>query len=407
MILKKLRLKNFRRHKDLTVEFDKSLNVIVGRNDIGKSTILEALDIFFGEGGKDTTPIEIDDCNTSITDKKIEISIIFEVTPNTELVIDSSAPTTLEQESLLNKDGVLEVVKTWDCTTKSKPKLATFIKANYYEDIEKPLVCLTIDNLKKLLKESNIEDKCDDKKICSKIRKIIYENIDGNNKSERLISVDKKDYARAIWGSLKKELPVFFLFKADRENRDSDDDVQKTLKVVTKQVTEEDSLKKDLEAIVERVREAIQERADATRKKLHEISPSIAKGISPNIGTKTLDSLFSYDFEGDDGIPINKRGSGIRRLILLSHFRAEAERKNTSDKNIIYAIEEPETSQHPNHQRMLVEALKEIGDKPNHQVIITTHTPEIAKLCSEKQLIHLKEAENKVVEIRRCGHLQV
>ncbi|MHB8392242.1 MAG: AAA family ATPase [Acidobacteriaceae bacterium] len=29
---------------------------------------------------------------------------------------------------------------------------------------------------------------------------------------------------------------------------------------------------------------------------------------------------------GDDQIPINKRGSGVRRLVLLSFFRAEAER---------------------------------------------------------------------------------
>ena len=41
-----LKIKNFRGYKDLTeIKFD-NLTVFVGKNDIGKSTILEALDIF-------------------------------------------------------------------------------------------------------------------------------------------------------------------------------------------------------------------------------------------------------------------------------------------------------------------------------------------------------------------------
>lgn len=47
MILKELKLKNFRGFTDTVIEFDDNLNFIIGRNDVGKSTILEALDIFF------------------------------------------------------------------------------------------------------------------------------------------------------------------------------------------------------------------------------------------------------------------------------------------------------------------------------------------------------------------------
>ena len=56
---------------------------------------------------------------------------------------------------------------------------------------------------------------------------------------------------------------------------------------------------------------------------------------------------------GDNDIPINKRGSGIRRLILINFFRAEAERRirEMNAPSIIYAIEEPETSQHAEHQK--------------------------------------------------------
>ena len=92
---------------------------------------------------------------------------------------------------------------------------------------------------------------------------------------------------------------------------------------------------------------------------------------------------------------MNKRGSGIRRLILLNYFKAEAENKIVDGKTVIYAIEEPETSQHPNYQIMLVNALQEIASVENRQVFITTHSPEIAKMVNQQDLIFIKRDEDK------------
>ncbi|BDS22935.1 hypothetical protein KAM546c_41960 [Enterobacter roggenkampii] len=48
MRLRKLKLKNFRGYRNSTeIIIDESMTGIVGRNDFGKSTILEALAIFF------------------------------------------------------------------------------------------------------------------------------------------------------------------------------------------------------------------------------------------------------------------------------------------------------------------------------------------------------------------------
>ena len=43
MILKSLRLKNFRRYADLALEFPENVIGIIGRNGAGKSTLLEAI----------------------------------------------------------------------------------------------------------------------------------------------------------------------------------------------------------------------------------------------------------------------------------------------------------------------------------------------------------------------------
>jgi putative ATP-dependent endonuclease of OLD family len=108
---------------------------------------------------------------------------------------------------------------------------------------------------------------------------------------------------------------------------------------------------------------------------------SIAETLDPVVTTKKWDSLFSTSITGDEGIPLNKRGSGVKRLILLNFFRAQAE-KNAAERNstsIIYAIEEPETSQHPRNQRLLLKALRELAAAAGRQVIITTHTPMLAR----------------------------
>ena len=50
MRITSLTLRNFRRYRnETTITFD-DLTVLVGKNDVGKSTILEALDIFFNDG---------------------------------------------------------------------------------------------------------------------------------------------------------------------------------------------------------------------------------------------------------------------------------------------------------------------------------------------------------------------
>ncbi|MEY9124840.1 ATP-dependent nuclease [Bradyrhizobium yuanmingense] len=80
-------------------------------------------------------------------------------------------------------------------------------------------------------------------------------------------------------------------------------------------------------------------------------------------------------------IPLNKRGSGIKRLVLLNFFRAKAERAAIEKQagSVIYAIEEPETSQHPRNQRMLMSALSDLSATAGRQVFVTTHTPMLAR----------------------------
>lgn len=50
MKISQVKISNFRGYKDETSINFEELTVFVGKNDIGKSTVLEALDVFFNEG---------------------------------------------------------------------------------------------------------------------------------------------------------------------------------------------------------------------------------------------------------------------------------------------------------------------------------------------------------------------
>jgi putative ATP-dependent endonuclease of OLD family len=389
--LKSLRLRNFRIYSDTTINFDKKMNVIIGKNDVGKSTILEALEIFFNN---EQVKIDPDDLNIKCKeDKKVIMNCSFEIDESTRMIIDATNPTKLTEEYLLNESGDLEIQKEWNCE-KGKigaSDIKTYIVAKYPKISSKPLVCEKITELKKILESVNPERyKTVDKTKSSEIRKAIYECTINSSTIFELTLIDASlEDAKNIWASLRVHLPLYFLFKSDRENSDKDSEVQSPMKAATKIVLA--SMRSQLDELCENVKKEVEKIGFETIEKLRELNYDIAQLLTPKLTLKPFDSVFSFDLLSDDGIPLNKRGSGIRRLILLSYFRAEAEKriKDSHNNSVIYAIEEPETSQHPDYQRMIVETLQQISNNENHQIIITTHTPEIAKMVDLNQLIFI------------------
>mgnify|MGYP002250813561 FL=1 len=167
----------------------------------------------------------------------------------------------------------------------------------------------------------------------------------------------------------------------------------------------ETQLQETLSEIANEVKEKLQQVSSRTLQKLREIDPDIADSLMPVIPSpeslKWQDVFKNVSISGDSNIPINKRGSGVKRLVLLSFFRAEAERRLNEDDNagVIYAIEEPETSQHADNQRLLIEAFKTLAATEHTQVILTTHSSFIVKQLDFANLRLIKNGENHQKEV--------
>lgn len=109
MKLHQLKLKNFRSYqKEVCIDFE-NLTTFVGKNDAGKSTILEALEIFFNNK---IVACEREDLSIDHDNENIEITCVFSNFPDS-LIIDSSVSTTLKSEFLLNNEGYLEIKKVF------------------------------------------------------------------------------------------------------------------------------------------------------------------------------------------------------------------------------------------------------------------------------------------------------
>lgn len=402
MELKKLVLNNFRGYENATINFSSNINLIIGRNDVGKSTVMDALEIFFnGDSKSPVVKAEVSDCNIYSVDKKMEITALFKLSENEKVSIDTSYSTDLRDEFLLNKDNLLEIKKTWDCSGRSLSANSLKISINSFHPqiFETPIIQLKNKELQKELKkyEQNIPNFDEiNKSINAPMRMALYKHLISEETEFKEIEIEIKKINpddKDVWSRLKGYLPLFFLFQSDRSNSDSDSEVQNPLKVATKKALSE--IQEILDEIKIRVEETVSKIGDETIEKLKDFDSDIAGNLKTNLNLKAWDSIFSFDLLSDDNIPLNKRGSGVKRLILLSYFRAEAERmaSQNNKRNIIYAIEEPETAQHPDYQKMILDSLLEIGEDEKHQIIITTHTPEIAKMVSPDDIIFIKKED--------------
>lgn len=119
-----VKLRNFRKYDTETHISFEDLTAFVGKNDAGKSSILEALEIFFNNK---LVVCEKEDLSISHAegDETIEISCIFSDFKD-EIVLDATSVTTLRNEHLLNEDGLLEIKKIYKCSV-LKPKPETFL----------------------------------------------------------------------------------------------------------------------------------------------------------------------------------------------------------------------------------------------------------------------------------------
>lgn len=140
MRLKKFIIENFRGYKEAEIKVG-DFTTIVGKNDVGKSALMEAMDIFFND-----KKLDIEDRNIYSGEEDIVLTAIFDNVPE-KIRLDANAYTSLRNEYLLNSDGDLEIKRVFsgERLTKKDYIVAYFPDDDFVKEIHS----LTIDKLRK------------------------------------------------------------------------------------------------------------------------------------------------------------------------------------------------------------------------------------------------------------------
>lgn len=168
--------------------------------------------------------LEANDLNTEAKgqdEQYIEITVCFNDLP-TEITIDSTYLTTLEDEFLLNEDKELEVIKRYPLKgLKEQVYLSAYhLSGQNCSD----LYTKKSSDLKKIIKDADIL--CENNSVNAIMRSAIWKHYDASqHRKLRELDLAKED-GKNIWEKIKEFLPQYSLFQSDRKNSDNDSEVQ-------------------------------------------------------------------------------------------------------------------------------------------------------------------------------------
>jgi len=388
MKLKSAVIKNYRGIKEETLVSFQDFNCVVGKNDVGKSTLLKAIDAFLNENNP-----TVEDKNIYSDSNLIEINLIFD-SASTQLILDDSIPVSLLDEELVNENDLISIKKVWDISQKTiKPKIFLYRKIYDNDDF----VMLNERELRALCTKFQIEtakgngEEYNNKEKREKLRLYHHNVATPFHYDFEEMPTTGTTRPKKIIEALKNILPTFEYFRADRSLSDSDTSVQKYFKeqaynllkseIQTDEV--EDSIKHHIEAALLKITE-----------KINQIVPEDEQ-VEARVDfdwSKLISTSFHCKKDGAN-IPLTARGDGFRRITMMSYFEMLAEEKHP-EHDMIFGFEEPETFLHPETQLQLYSKL--MGMKDNgYQILVTTHSPNIVAESNIEDLIFIQRIDGK------------
>lgn len=407
MYIQRLEIENFRGFtKKTTIQFQKGINVLIGANNVGKTTILKCLEILFGNSSSKS--LKIEDFNHGIEIEQLKVA-------PPKIII--SAVLAEEQDEKEYSDDLITVAG-W-LTKIEKPYEARITYEFSLPEKEE-------DEYKKIIQNVESEQATDYwKEIETEIlRKYTYKIFVGN--PEFKISIDNdsikkfdfqfmnaiRDVERDLFtgrNTLLKEVIDFFIDYEIKTDSTLEDDEKKNI-IKDK--------KKNFSLEAQKLIESLQTRMDAGKKEMMkyvEETGANFENTEPAFDGKILDTelyaalkLIVKDGTGIK-LPATRNGLGYNNLIYISLLLAKMQKDSSkeylgSNSKVfsLLAFEEPEAHLHPNMQYKLLKFLDKNRSHEVRQIFITTHSPNITAAVSMDSIISLSK-KNNIVQVAYPG----
>jgi len=367
-------IENFRPFKKLKEMRTGPLATIVGKNDVGKSNILRALKVFFAEK---PTIDESDVHSGSDTGANIMIEVAFNSLPE-KIELEEGVETTLQEEMLVDEDGHLRIRKVYPRDNLTKFDIF-LISKDFNDDRFAGLASLKEKDLNERCKGLNIDVTKSGRGITNKSkRESVREKAreSGIQTGRMELKLSAKD---DLWKIISSFLPEFVLFEADTRLGVDETSFQSQFKPIIKSAVEQSQVVEAKEMLTREIGNALQGEVDKIFKQLQKHTDALV-GLTAK-PQFSLDKSVSFEILGKDQHNVenslDRRGSGMRRLLMVAFFKYLAEREQGSSSKYVFAVEEPENCLHPGLQRELVSSFRKLADD-GYQTIVTSHSPVFA-----------------------------
>lgn len=394
MYINKIIIKNYRSIKDLTLKFNSGKNVIVGKNNSGKSNIIRAIDLVLGENSptyaKSNNVVETDfySCNGQTSNK---IVIFCELAKNEGEVINPEDikgcklyakyidDLYTDDDIMYARDTIYNTVDDYELN--GSRILNIFYKSNgFAQDIYRRVI-----NKKRygfLFTATMDQDRIE------KDLKFLVFN-DENEKWTAFFNTQLRNYL------LQSAIIPAFREPSQQLSLGQWSWYGKMMRYLTSKVSQEKW---------EDYKDATQKMANVSNDIFQEVTTEINNGNfkiafpNTNLLFKFLDEKRSELYKNakiyvDDGFmsDISLKGAGIQSAVIISLYTYYV--KNISKvKNALLCMEEPELYLHPHGKRMISNRVNEFLNAGENQAIIITHAEEF---------IELKNKNSKIIKISK------
>lgn len=390
MYIRRIHIRNFRSIDDFEAKMKGNLLSIVGQNDVGKSSVMRAIQIFFGK-----EKMTLDDFPKHREETQpCEIEIHFATSRFEKYQHEGLLKCKLKFERVQEK-----VVSTsyvfGETRFPSKDDLQNYVQ------------------LKTVAKQLGIEvpDRKPNEEKVEALRREVEEKIESlppMSWNEFSLDPFKDAFPEVIYipaaqdhtqeQKMTSESSLFGkLFRVGmRQWLKADPESKKALETINQKVQEIN------EQILRMVEEKFVEQVSLADRLEQEIEPlDVSKGFS-----------FTMHVRDEHGVstPLKQRGSGVQRGVLVACIRAqseiqrriselEGEKASQSSPPVLFMFEEPEAFLHLSAQKDLFYSLKDLASQDN-QVIITTHSTMFMDETDLDDLVLLTREQGKTFSMQ-------
>lgn len=428
MRLTRLRIENFKGLREIDIPIS-AFVCLIGENNAGKSSVLQALALFFSGNVlaksnyfEPAAPVRIQVTLSELKEDDLA-RLAEEHRPKIKAIVKDEELTLVRLYGIDGK-SVLKYRKMLPADKRfSDDNLAQLLKGKRPGQSFVTEVCKVFPELNGTVTSSMSQYEIKD--IIQRLADSLPNDQKVESDAELPTGIDK-----SVYGILPE--PIYIPAVKDLK-----DDVKTSestpfgkvlgilLKAIEPHLTEEKTLFDQLNAKLNRVVKPDGSEADERLSPVRTIEQTVEKYVQdsfrsvklkikippPELKT-VLSSALIFANDGVDG-PIDTKGDGLRRAIVFAILRSYVELSKTgliADPNIsqtqnnsrlILLFEEPELYLHPKAQQILFTALGAFSNR--HPVFVTTHSPAFFGPCSTTTFIKMRKKEDPALASRPFG----